>query len=442
MMLKNTLLLFSILVLTGCVERGFELTVNERTNTITAIKSVDIRKADTEDDIDTMNKAVSQAQNEQVANQEAEKAFESAASTKTEHEVSTVNTVHGEAKKETPDPIATKKQEQEQSEAKATAERLQIEKERVALETKLAQEKERVALETKLAQEKEAQKLAAEKQRAHLAKKAEMEKRAQEQKEQALIDLKEEEERKALAEKLAIEKAARAKKQLEEKLALERKIAKEKVLQQQKEQKARNALAQKIAKDKQRAIDQQKEQETAQAQKLAALKTAEALRKKANERKQRLKESIEKQQTKKRHTIQTSEGLNFRPSSQTYQKFGTSEIHGHVVYLTPTGQEISLQNTKIYLVPQNTTTDYWYNNYYLKNKKSTATAKNTVHYINATHLNLEKNFAFYGLATGIYYVIIESSYPSNIAKNKKVYIAKKISVEKYKKIMTVFSKRL
>ena len=63
-------------------------------------------------------------------------------------------------------------------------------------------------------------------------------------------------------------------------------------------------------------------------------------------------------------------------------------------------------------------------------------------YINATHLNLEKNFAFYGLATGTYYIIIESRYPASIAKNKKVYIAKKINVEKYKKIMTVFSKKL
>lgn len=140
--------------------------------------------------------------------------------------------------------------------------------------------------------------------------------------------------------------------------------------------------------------------------------------------------------------LPNTESLTFKPSSQTYQKFGTSEIHGHVVYLTPAGQEINLQNTKIYLVPKNTKTDYWYNNYYLKNKEASSLSKTVVQYMNATHLNLEKNFAFYGLASGIYYIIIESSYPTSVAKNKKVYIAKKINVEKYKKIMTVFSKKL
>ncbi len=149
-----------------------------------------------------------------------------------------------------------------------------------------------------------------------------------------------------------------------------------------------------------------------------------------------------KEEVKEKKALKTAEVLNFKPSTQTYQKFGTSEIHGHVVYLTPSGQEITLKNTKIYLVPQNTTTDYWYNNYYLKNKESASISRTTVHYINATHLNLEKNFAFYGLATGTYYVIIKSSYPSSIVKDKKVYIAKKINVEKYKKIMTVFSKKL
>ncbi len=106
------------------------------------------------------------------------------------------------------------------------------------------------------------------------------------------------------------------------------------------------------------------------------------------------------------------------------------------------GKEIALKSTKVYLVPKNVKTDNWYNNYYLKNKESSTLSKSVVNYINATHLNLEKNFAFYGLAPGIYYVIIESSHPSSKVKNKKVYIAKKINVEKYKKIMTVFSKKL
>ena len=279
MMLKKALLLFSILLFSGCVERGFELTVNETTNTITAVKSVEIRKkktVNTAKDIDRMNKAVSNEHKKQTNNKTSEKS------------------------------------------------------------KSIKEEEEKAALERKIAKEKQ---IAFEKQKAENKRKLE-------------------EEKKAVAKKLRLEREA----------------------------------------------------------------------------------AVEKAKEKK--AVKTAEVLNFKPSTQTYQKFGTSEIHGHVVYLTPSGQEITLKNTKIYLVPQNTTTDYWYNNYYLKNKESASISRTTVHYINATHLNLEKNFAFYGLATGTYYVIIESSYPSSIAKDKKVYIAKKINVEKYKKIMTVFSKKL
>ena len=86
--------------------------------------------------------------------------------------------------------------------------------------------------------------------------------------------------------------------------------------------------------------------------------------------------------------------------------------------------------------------DHWYTNYYLKNRHNASRTKSIVNYMNATKLNLERNFAFYGLAPGNYYVVIESSYPKSMARNKKVYIAKRITVEKYKKIMTVFSKKL
>ena len=144
----------------------------------------------------------------------------------------------------------------------------------------------------------------------------------------------------------------------------------------------------------------------------------------------------------KKAPLLTTQGLTFKPSSQTYQKFGTSEIHGHVIYLSPDGVEIFLKNTKIYLVAQNTKMDYWYTNYYLKNRHNSARTQSIVNYINATKLNLERNFAFYGLAPGNYYVVIESSYPKSMAKNKNVYITKRITVEKYKKIMTVFSKKL
>ena len=242
--------------------------------------------------------------------------------------------------------------------------------------------------------------------------------------------MKQKSDKEAMAKQLHEEELARLRQQKAEKEALERKIAEQHALQVQKEKAAKAALEQKIAQDK--LVQKQKE-----AQQLAEQQRIEA-RKKALEAQKKQEES---QQQSKKNTPNT-EALIFKASTQTYQKFGTSEIHGHVVYLTPSGQEIGLENTKIYLVPQNSTTNYWYTNYYLKNKTSASLSGRTVHYINATHLNLERNFAFYGLSTGTYYIIIESSYPSSIAKNKKVYIAKKINVEKYKKIMTVFSKRL
>jgi len=91
-------------------------------------------------------------------------------------------------------------------------------------------------------------------------------------------------------------------------------------------------------------------------------------------------------------------------------------------------------------LPMSAKLNHWYNNYYLKNKSSTS--KTIVNYLNQTSLNLEKNFEFFGVPEGKYYIIIESNYPSSMAKNKKVYIAKKIQVGKYKKIMGVFSKKL
>jgi len=418
-MLKKALLLFSLVLFTGCVERGFELTVNKATHTITAVKSVDIRKekqTNTAKDIEKMNKAVSKAQH----NQTESKTTEKTSTEKINSDITETKEIYSEKTKESQQEIEKQKKIAQESEAEEK--RLQI-------------EKERAALEAKLAQEKEAQKIAAERERVLLAQKAEAEKRAQEKKEQALIELKEEKERNTLAEKLAMEKAAREKKEEEDKLALERKIAKAKALQQQKEQEARNALTKKLATAKQTIQNKQEEKNATQAQRI------DALRKKDIARKLHLENALVAQKAKEKK-VQTTEILNFEPSTQTYQKFGTSEIHGHVVYLTPTGQEISLQNTKVYLVPKNTKTDYWYNNYYLKNREASSPSKTTVHYLNATHLNLEKNFAFYGLATGTYYIIIESDYPSSVKKNQRVYIAKKIDVQKYKKIMTVFSKRL
>jgi len=66
-MSQKIFLLISLLFYTGCVERGYELTVNNTTNTITAIKSVDIRKqtTSTKVDIDKMNTAVTKEQKKQ-----------------------------------------------------------------------------------------------------------------------------------------------------------------------------------------------------------------------------------------------------------------------------------------------------------------------------------------------------------------------------------------
>jgi len=172
------------------------------------------------------------------------------------------------------------------------------------------------------------------------------------------------------------------------------------------------------------------------------------LKKQAREKEKQLalaekeRQALKNKEDATKKFVSITEPLVFQRSKKIYQEYGTSEIHGHVVYLAPSGEEIQLAQAKIYLVSPNEKIDYWYNNYYLKNQESSSPSKTKVSYINATHLNLEKNFAFYGLAAGTYYIIIESFYPSSIAKNKKVYIAKKINVEKYKKIMTVFSKKL
>lgn len=139
-------------------------------------------------------------------------------------------------------------------------------------------------------------------------------------------------------------------------------------------------------------------------------------------------------------TYATAQTLKFKAINKIYHKFGTSEINGHVVYLSPAGGEVRLRNTKVYLLPVSTKIENWYNNYYLKNrddKRSTI-----VNYLNRVNINVDSNFEFFGVAQGDYFIIIESSLPSQIAKNKKVYIAKKITVDKYKKVMAVFSKKL
>lgn len=131
--------------------------------------------------------------------------------------------------------------------------------------------------------------------------------------------------------------------------------------------------------------------------------------------------------------------MNFKLINKIYHKFGSSEIHGHVIYLDASGQEVRLAGVKVYLLPISAKLNDWYQNYYLKNKNNPSENVTIANYLNSTYLDLSKNFEFYGVAEGAYYVIIEAKHP---ARQEKVYIAKRIEVGKYKKVMAVFSKKL
>ena len=141
-------------------------------------------------------------------------------------------------------------------------------------------------------------------------------------------------------------------------------------------------------------------------------------------------------------SLSDTKELTFKEVDKTYHKFGTSEIHGHVIYLSKMGLETKLESPKIYLLPVTDILNYWYDNYYIKNKTDSSVHATLVEYANKTDLDVENNFSFFGVAKGTYFVIIESTYPENMGKKQKVYIAKKITVDKYKKIMSVFSKKL
>jgi hypothetical protein len=210
-----------------------------------------------------------------------------------------------------------------------------------------------------------------------------------------------------------------------------------------KESKAQELLAQKEEALKQAKL---KEEEARQKKSQEALEAKKAEKEKENQKAQQaLKVEKEEQArlvSEKTDTESKVDLLQFKATEETYQKFGSSEIHGHVVYLTPNGNEVRLENTKIYLVPNELSIEYWYNYYYLKSNESSLETKTTISYLNATHLDAEKNFAFFGLSAGIYYIVIEGQYPTNANSYQKVYIAKKIKVDKYKKIMTVFNKTL
>jgi len=152
-------------------------------------------------------------------------------------------------------------------------------------------------------------------------------------------------------------------------------------------------------------------------------------------------ETLKPKFTEEQLLSSSTEDLIFKRIKQTYQKFGNSEIHGHVIYLNTSGSETKLNNNKIYLLPVSSELNNWYNNFYLKNKRQ-INHDTTVEYLSKTYLNISKNFTFYGIKAGDYFVIIVSDDPNKDKMKNKVYIAKKIKVEKRKKIMAVFSKKL
>ncbi len=396
-MLKNTLLLLSLsLLFTACAERGYKVTVTPSTQTITAQTSIDLRttsKKSSQKEISKMKKAV---QKEQVAEKKKAKA----------QEVQKIQEV--QALKET-----------KAKELKASEEK-RIQESKVLEETKAKKHK---ALEEK---------------RINDAKALEETKR----KEAKALEKKRIQEAKALEETKAKELKALQEKRLNDAKALEKKRIQEAKALKETKAKERKALEEKKAREDQAALKAKKisDYEEKRKQKAKALKEKEL--REANLRKETKASAYAVKSKENKSKIPSTEAIVFQPINKTYHNFGNSEIHGHVIYLDPTGKETHLKQTKIYLLPRSTKLDYWYDHYYLKNKSNKSLSKTIGEYQNATTLNLDRNFAFYGVAAGNYYVIIESDYPSRKAKNKKVYIAKQIKVEKYKKVMTVFSKKL
>jgi len=258
---------------------------------------------------------------------------------------------------------------------------------------------------------------------------------------------------KALKEKKRQQFQANKAKALEEKRAKEARLQKEKeieILKAKKKESEAKALEQQLALEKkQHEAKRLKELEAAKALEIKKQQEAEILRKKKEEKNRRdakiLKEKQLQALQNKKHTETVTvynpsftQPLRFKRINKTYQKFGTSELHGHVIYLDHAGQEIDLRQKNVYLLPVGAKINYWYNNYYLKNKGQHLTPT-AISYLNSTTLDLNKNFNFFGVPAGTYYIVIESLYPGSL---KKVYIAKKINVGKYKKVMAVFSKKL
>jgi len=379
-MQKNTLLLFSLLLfsilnLSGCAERGYQLSTQTNTRTVTAESSVDLRNTNvqTKNELHKMQEAVKK---ERRKKRKVEKSVET---------ITEIKAREKEAKR-----LALEKSQEDATRNAALIEEQRVAKQQAMREKELLVLKakknasEAKILEAKIAQEKKALE----------AKKARDLKQAQQRQAHATLQAK---------KLLDAEKALKAQKALDLKRVETRRLAKIEENRIRKEEQL--AKSRRIQKQKDRAVQLQNSK-------------------------------------KEKPVLSLTEPLKFNLINKIYHKFGSSEVHGHVIYLDASGQETRLAQSKVYLLPVSAKLNNWYENYYLKNKNNSNSNGTVANYLNSTYLNLEKNFEFYGVAEGSYYVIIESKYPSYMAKDKKVYIAKRIQVGKYKKIMAVFSKKL
>ena len=388
-MLKKTLLL-STLLLSGCAERGYQLTTNTKTDTVTAESSVDIGNYDI--NIDTeLNKMQKAVKKQRLKNKKQLHAEKTITEVKTrEKALKSKKIAKAQKRKET----------LQQDEAKILkAEKLAIQKhEENVRKSRLKAEK---AIKD-----------------AHAKRKKEVDTLIATNKVEALKE-------KKLQEVKRVKSLA---------------LANEKIRNEKADKEAKKII------DSQKALES-KNNEILRKSKIEKAKIEKA---KIQEQEKLVQEKRLQVQNNKTHTLKntpaqkystaSTQPLKFKLINKVFHKFGSSEVHGHVVYIDKGGKQLRLAQSKAYLLPVSATMNHWYNNFYLKNNTGSVTT--TANYLNSTYLNLEKNFNFYGVAEGSYYVVIEANYPSHIAKNKKIYVAKKIKVEKNKKIMAVFSKKL
>jgi len=394
-MLKNTLLLSSLLLFSGCAERGYQLTTQTSTHTLTAQSSVDISdtQVQTNQELLKMQDAIKK---ERKKKRTILKAKNTITETKTREKEERVN-----AKK-----LYDKKVLQKELEARKAK---TLDDKRLAL-----QREEEIGRKHRLIVEEKEKK----KHQEEIKKLAEFKVKKQEEKAKAL---------EANMKKSAQEQALKKEKSLKLEKALQIKAT---------------LAAQEALKAKEIAAKNVEILRLAQIEEAKVIKEEKEAKVKRLQEKKRKKANVPIEKRKKSSLLTSTQSLRFQLINKIYHKFGSSEVHGHVIYLTPSGQETRLTGSKVYILPISAKLNHWYENYYLKNKNNPNTNGTVVNYLNSTYLNLEKNFEFYGVAEGSYYVIIESNYPSHIARNKKVYIAKKIQVGKHKKIMAVFSKKL